>query len=114
VSLRAWCVLPPERSSGKRLYHLLNDWMGGLEWDSYSGKFLDKEGLGRMEEEERSMEEKEGSRAVRLRYSQTYGLDSDEKESAEEAFGGYWDNGRWFGRKKCRLRQSAKLSYLQR
>ena len=47
MSLRAWCVLPPERSSGKRLYHLLNDWMGGLEWDSYSGKFLDKEGLGR-------------------------------------------------------------------
>jgi hypothetical protein len=39
----------------------------GFEWDSYSGKFLDKEGLARMEEEERSIEEKEGSRAVRLR-----------------------------------------------
>jgi hypothetical protein len=71
VPLRVWCVMPPNRWSGKRLHELLKDWMGGLVWDSYSGKFLDKEGLARMEEEEHSIEKKKESRWIEIRGKKT-------------------------------------------
>jgi hypothetical protein len=45
--------------------------MGGLVWDSYSGKFLDKEGLARMEEEEHSIEKKKESRWIEIRGKKT-------------------------------------------
>jgi hypothetical protein len=91
LRLRAWCAMTPGRLDGKRLHELLNDWMGGLEWEWYSRKYLGNEGLARIKEEEQNIEKEKGTRGLLYRQFPTRFLDAREKGFAmREAFGGCW------------------------